>query len=128
MQGTVWAGLMCTCSMEKLGKPAYDDETLLYKYKGSVEVPPLQMVDDVITANKCGNQVVSTNSAVTTFSKLKKLELSEEKCARLHIGKLKCDQCANIYVNQKPIQESEKEKYLGDYLTKYANPLETLQE
>ena len=86
------------------------------------------MVDDVIAASKCGNQVVSTNSAVTTFSKLKKLELSEQKCARLHVGKFKCDQCAKICVNEKPIKESQKEKYLGDYLTKYANPLETLQD
>ena len=26
------------------------------------------------------------------------------------------------------IKESEKEKYLGDYLTKYANPLATMQD
>ena len=25
MQGTVWAGLMCTCTMDKLGKLAYND-------------------------------------------------------------------------------------------------------
>ena len=31
-------------------------------------------------------------------------------------------------MNEKPIKESEKEKYLGDYLTKYANPMETLQD
>ena len=30
MQGTVWAGLMCTCTMDKLGKKAYNDPTLLY--------------------------------------------------------------------------------------------------
>ena len=59
---------------------------------------------------------------------MKKLELSESKCARLHIGKLKCDQCLNISVNGKPIKESQKEKYLGDYLTSYASPTATLQE
>jgi hypothetical protein len=128
MQGTVWAGLMCTCSMDKLGKQAYGDRNILYQYKGVVQVPPLQMVDVVISASKCGSQVVSTNSAVTTFSKLKKLELSESKCARIHIGKFKCDHCANISVNGKPIKESEKEKYLGDYLTSYASPAATLQD
>ena len=50
MQETVWAGLMCTCTMDKLGKL---DKSLLYKYKETVEVPPLQMVDDIISASKC---------------------------------------------------------------------------
>ena len=103
MQGTVWAGLMCTCSMDKLGKLAYSDTALLYKYKDKVEVPPLHMVDDVITASKCGNQVISTNAAVNMFTNLKKLKLSETKCSRLHIGKNKCDQCASISVNEEEI-------------------------
>ena len=123
---TVWAGLMCTCSMDKLGKLAYSDTALLYKYKDKVEVPPLQMVDDVITASKCGNQVISTNAAVNMFTNLKKLKLSETKCSRLHIGKNKCDNCASISVNEEEIKESHKEKYLGDYLTDKANPAATI--
>ena len=126
MQGTVWAGLMCTCSMDKLGKLAYSDTALLYKYKDKVEVPPLQMVDDVITASKCGNQVISTNAAVNMFTNLKKLKLSETKCSRLHIGKNKCDNCASISVNEEDIKESHKEKYQGDYLSDKANPAATI--
>ena len=38
MQGTVWGGLICT----KHGKKAYADPQLLYKYRGHVEVPPLE--------------------------------------------------------------------------------------
>lgn len=33
MQGTVWAGLKCTATMDKLGKQAYQDPNLLYRYK-----------------------------------------------------------------------------------------------
>ena len=33
MQGTVWAGLKCTGTMDKLGKQAYGDPNLLYRYK-----------------------------------------------------------------------------------------------
>ena len=62
------------------------------------------------------------------FAKLKKLGLSETKCARLHISKNNCDQCAQIYVNGSHIKESEKEKYLGDYLTRFANPQATMQD
>ena len=63
---------MCTCTMNKLGKQAYSDKNMLYKYRGEVEVPPLQMVDDVILASSCGNQVVTSNAAVNSFIKLKK--------------------------------------------------------
>ena len=91
-------------------------------------MPPLQIVDDVICASKCGNQVVTKNAAITMFAKLKKLGLSETKCARLHISKNKCDQCAQIYVNGSHIKESEKEKYLGDYLTRFPNPQATMQD
>ena len=128
MQGTVWADLICTSTMDKLGRQAYEDPNLMYKYRNNVFVPPLEMVDDVICASKCGSQVVSSNSAVTTFVKLKKLDLGEKKCARLHIGGKEAQNCPQIFVNGKPINESEKEKYLGDYLTKYANPKATIQD
>ena len=42
MEGTVWAGLMCTITMDKLGKEVYADPALVYKYRGKVQVPPLE--------------------------------------------------------------------------------------
>ena len=66
MQGTVWSGLFCTATMDKLGKQAYNNPNLLYKYRGSVAVPPLQMVDDLITANKCDPTSVTKHNAVGT--------------------------------------------------------------
>ena len=86
------------------------------------------MVDDVIAASKCGKQTVLVNSAITTFAKLKMLELSDKKCARIHIGQTTCNTCPQVLVNEKPVKESEKEKYLGDYLNKYANPLDTMED
>ena len=86
------------------------------------------MVDDVVTASMCGNQVVATNTAVNTFTKLKKLTLSESKCSRIHIGKSKSTCCATISVNNTSMKESEKEKHLGDFITKYANPKATIEE
>ena len=67
------------------------------------------MVDDVIAVTKCGNKVVTTNTSINTFIKLKKLKFSDKKCARIHVGKKKkCDECAQISVNEKPINESHK--------------------
>ena len=119
---------MCTCIMDKLGRKAYEDPSLLYTYRGEVQVPPLQMVDDVISASKCGAQVVATNAAVNMLIKLKKLLLSETKCSRLHIGQSKCDQCPKISVNESDIKESYEEKYLGDYINSKANASTTLQD
>ena len=48
MQGTVWGSLCCTVTMDKLGKHVYSMPELLYQYKG-VGVPPLGMVDDIVT-------------------------------------------------------------------------------
>ena len=51
MQGTVSGGLKCTSSIDKLTKLAYETKTLLNTYKG-VEVPPLGMVDDILTGHR----------------------------------------------------------------------------
>ena len=53
MQGTVWGSLFCTATIDKLSQQAYTDKTLVYNYKGKVGVPPLGMVDDVLTIKKC---------------------------------------------------------------------------
>ena len=129
MQGTVWGGLLCTCTMDKLGKEAYRNPELLYKYRESVGVPPLEMVDDVVIASECGSTTVTTNAHMNSFIERKKLELSKDKCARVHIGdQSKCGECAKIYVHEEEMKSTVKEKYLGDYITKEGNSNETIKE
>ena len=60
--------------------------------------------------------------------KIKKLELSESKCSRLHIRKSKGKKCSKIFANKKETKDSEKEKYLGDFWTSNANPKATIQD
>ena len=52
MQGTVWAGMLCTSTLKKVGKLVYTNNHIPYKYIGNVVVPPLEMVDDVLTMSK----------------------------------------------------------------------------
>jgi hypothetical protein len=52
MQGTVWGGIFCTATMDKLGKFQYDNPDMLYWYKGQVGVPALEMVDDILDVKK----------------------------------------------------------------------------
>ena len=48
MQGTLWGSLLCTVSIDRLGKHAYEKPDMLYKYNG-IPIPPLGMVDEVLT-------------------------------------------------------------------------------
>jgi hypothetical protein len=92
-----------------------------------VEVPPLEMVDDIVTAVKCGENSTELNGVVNDFIEHKKLKLSEKKCANLHIGnkasKLKCP---NKAVSDEKMNDSNKEKYSGDYLTTKENSKDTI--
>ena len=64
MQGTVWAGLLCTSTMDKLRKHVYNNPHMAYKYRRKVVVPPLQMVNDVLTVAECGATSVTMNAMV----------------------------------------------------------------
>ena len=63
-------------------------------------MPPLQMVEDVIAAAKCGSTSSALNSEINKFIELKKLKLGVDKCATVHIGnkssKLRCS-VKNVY-------------------------------
>ena len=73
MQGTVWASLFCTATMAKLGKLVYSMPERMYKYKG-VPIPPLGMIDDVITVTNV-DQTTDMNKLVNTFMDHKNLRL-----------------------------------------------------
>ena len=77
MQGTVAAGIQCTTSIDKLSKYAYENKPLLYNYKG-VEVPPLGMVDDILSISKCSEQSIAMNATVNSFIGSNKLQLKKK--------------------------------------------------
>ena len=77
MQGTVWGSLFCTSTMDKLGKQVYNMPEMCYNYKG-VLVPPLGMVDDIITVTNV-KETGGMNKLINTFMESKKLGLSKDK-------------------------------------------------
>ena len=117
MQGTVNAGLNCTSTMDKLAKSVYKDKSLVYKYKGVAEVPPLEMVDDVLTVSKCSITALTMNVIVNSFMENKKLKLSKEKCSVIHVGKSR-DKCHKLKVHGRSMQTTDCTKYLGDMIHK----------
>ena len=129
MQGTVWAGLMCTVSMDKLCKLILQDEQVLYKYRGKVSVPPLEMVDDIISPVNCGSTASALNSTVNAFIETKRLKLSAAKCAKIHLGnRLSKKLCPKQNIHKEDMKSSQKEKYLGDFITDKGNSKETIIE
>ena len=129
MQGTVWANLCCTVLMDKLGKMMYENPDLLYKYKGSVPVPCLQMVDDVMVLSKCSSsQSVQCNSVVNSFMDTKKLSLSKTKCHNVHIGNVKANGCSRLKVHNSPMLNETQVKYLGDQVNNSGQIKATIDE
>jgi hypothetical protein len=113
MQGTVWGSLLCTATMDKIGKMAYNNIDMLYKYHG-VPIPPLGMVDDILTVTDV-NKTLLMNSKVNTFMESKKLKLSHKKCVRIHIGNGH-KMCPKLKVHENDMKTENKEKYLGDVI------------
>ena len=75
MQGTVWGSLLCTSTVDKLAKRACSDPDLLFKYKGLVNMPPLEIVDDILTVQKCGVAAETILNEVNAIIAQKKLTL-----------------------------------------------------
>ena len=71
MQGTVWGSIFCTATMDKLGKFVYNNDDLVYKYKGVVDTPTLGMVDDIMSIQKCSQSAIKTNAVINAFIETK---------------------------------------------------------
>ena len=127
MQGTVWGGMFCTTSMDKLGKLQYENEDMLYKYKGLVGVPVLEMVDDILDVKKCGNEAIKSNVLVNTFIEHKKLKMGKDKCHQIHCGK-KATTCPTLKVHNDNMHQSDEESYLGDQISASANNVKTISK
>ena len=88
----------------------------------------LEMVDDIVTAANCGEESVNLNAKVNTFVEHKKLKLSAKKCSNIHIGnKTTRNNCPKKFSDNEIMKESNKEKYLGDFLSTRANSKDTIE-
>ena len=116
MQGTVWGSLFCTVSMDKLPMHQYENRENLYKYRGVVSVPSLEMVDDIIDIKKCGKDSVISNAVINSFIEHKKLTMGKSKCHKIHCGQ-KSEFCQDLKVHDNTMHNSNEETYLGDQIT-----------
>ena len=78
-------------------------------------MPILGMVIGVVSVTKCSNSSVTSNSTKIAIMEMNKTELSEGKCSRMHTGK-KNENCPELKAHDKEMNNSKKEKYLGDII------------
>ena len=98
MQGETFGPLCCSVQVDSFGKECLVKNKLLYQYKGSVGVPPLAMVDDLVCISKCGIKSVLMNAFINAKTNLKKLQFGVSKCHKMHIGAKK-SYCPDLKVD-----------------------------
>ena len=106
LQGDVFGPLQCSVQVDTFGKECIKEEKNLYMYKGLVAIPPLAMIDDLISISHCGLKSVVMNSFLNSKSKVKKLQLGIDKCHKLHIGKEK-KTCPDFFIDKWIVENVE---------------------
>ena len=87
LQGEVFGPLQCSVQVDTFGKECLSDEKHLYQYRGCVGVPPLAMVDDLLSVTECGVESVKANGFLNDKTNIKKLQFGGDKCKKLNIDK-----------------------------------------
>ena len=119
-QGGTWGPLLCSNSIDQIGKYALQNCDL-FKYRNVARILPLAMVDDLLAIGSCGVQSNSINTAINTKIELKKLEFhtptesGKGKCQFMHIGKAN-KFCLGMKVHGKEVEQVKETLYLGDII------------
>ena len=111
IQGDVFGPMMCGKQIDEIGKECLESGKYTYSYKGEVEIPPLIMLDDLISISECGPKSAMANAFIRLKTNTKKLQFGSEKCKKIHIGKY-CDQykCLPLFVESWEEKELETTK------------------
>ena len=62
IQGGVFSPIKCTVQIDTLGRDCLKYNEGLYKYKNTVNVPPLTLIDDVVAVTKLGVDTILMNA------------------------------------------------------------------
>ena len=121
-QGGTWGSMLCSNSIDTLGKKCKSRGEHIYLYKKTAEVLPLAFVDDLNGISKCGEESMALNTFITTQIELKKLKFhvpdkhGKSKCHKMHIGKRNTF-CPTLKVHGSIMQEVTEDVYLGDIIS-----------
>ena len=119
-QGGIWGPMLCSNSVDKIGKFCKEDDQY-FLYKNLVSVIPLACVDDLLAVAPCGVEAIKMNTTINTIIEMKKLEFhipetgKKSKCHSLHIGKVS-PVCPGMKVHGYKADVVKEATYLGDVI------------
>ena len=124
--------------VDKYGKECMEQDKYLFRYRDTIPVPALSMVDDLLCISKCGIESVLLNAFINLKTNTKKLQFGEDKCFKIHVGpdKTICpdlmidkwkavnvekenntkSSIIDVYDGKHQIENRITEKYLGDLI------------
>jgi hypothetical protein len=120
-QGGTWGPMMCSNSIDVVGKYCKDNNKF-YSYKNMVNVIPLAMVDDLLAVTRCGIESIDMNTSINSIIELKKLrfhtpeENKKTKCHIMHIGS-NGKACPAMKVHGHTVDSVSQAVYLGDVIS-----------
>ena len=128
LQGSVFGPIKCSVQMDTLGRECLKKGFGIYKFRNTIDVPGLAMIDDVMGLATCGDQSLELNAIINSKMEHKKLRLSEDKCYKIHICK-KSDSCPQVLkVHDKDMKTVMSATYLGDVLSEKGTIDETVSQ
>ena len=65
-QGGTWGPMLCSNTIDTLGKKCQERGEHYYMYKKTARILPLAFVDDLSGISKCGFNSISLNTFLTT--------------------------------------------------------------
>ena len=87
LQGDTWGPIMAANQVDTFGKQLLEEEpSFIYKYKGTVPVGVLGMIDDLAGISECGIKAKQMNSFINIKTAEKKLQFGPDKCHTLTIS------------------------------------------
>ena len=88
MQKESISSIVCTSIIDKVSREC---KLPAYEYKNEVKIPKLGFVDDIVDITKCGEETLRMNVYTTEAMNKRKLQMSIDKCVRLHATSKKAD-------------------------------------
>ena len=117
MQGGVTGPLCCSVQTDSIGKASMESGDHLYMYKGTVGIPTLAMIDDLLKVSECGINAVKDNAYVNARIEQNKQAFNNSKCHQMHVGRA-CSLCSPLRAHTTEMDIVNEDKYVGDIISK----------
>ena len=149
LQGDTWGSILASVQVDSIGKDV-EEAMLGYRYKESLSVSLLALVDDVIGITEAGYKAAQMNEIINLKTAEKCLQFGIKKCKSMFVGKVREDfldseivvdkwtteftenvetgeeELIETYMGQTPIGKTNEQKYLGFVISGSGNNMSNI--